>query len=891
MGQRQQHVFPFPLKGKHEGAAYRQQPEGTTPDALNVRAFDAIANRLRGGQRNGTSKYAAAAVNGTNPIQAISQLTTAFDPTAVVAGTSIAADEFAYADNTKLGTVTASWTTYYSNMDQSQDIESHYIFNDSTSTYDALVTGGKIASVATGTGKFGAVFKTLPTNSVYVLRMTVNTVGDNDSARHFAFLLRCLPTGDTTTKRQYYAVEIEPTGAATVLCNLLEFAGISTMSSNRFVRASISATLPGGAAWTDNNIFECRVNGNLVRLYMNGYLIADFSGTPITSYTSHTYVGFGGGYASGGSISSFIGGIQRFELLAATLPASLRSTELIVVSGGGVYHGSATALSIATGGTSALVTSGIVRMREAYSRMYFCDGTNYKVYNPVTGAVAAWIPTAGALPAGAISNVTFPITAASVTSKTFTVTGNATSYLPAGGYLVVSGGTGSPNNNGYYRVVSATYSAPDSTVTVEPAPLTIAVTGSPVMGAALRTCTMIALYRGRIVLSGLSSDPQNWFMSKVGDPLDWNYTPTTITQTMAVAGNNSVAGLMGDVITCLAPYNDDLMFMGGDHTLWVMRGDPAAGGMIDNISYQTGVAGPDAFTRDPEGNCYFFGAGTFWQMPAGSWVPQPLSRGVMDRTFGAIDYATFNVRLLWDENNKGVHLYFTPSSQPTTAPIHYFWDKRAGGFWPDTYPIVQGPTAVWNYDADLPTDRAMLLGGFDSYLRQIPAAIQKDDDGTTIHSYVRYAPQIIGGDLANSRLSELTPIMSKTSDPASIRVYAAGTPEAVAVATVPQVSHVLSAGRNSTMRQRVTGNAIAIELENVATAWATATYYAAGVQVLVGTTLYTCIAPHTSTTGGAHPTPSTPNTTDWTAGTTRSWAVESVVGVMDAAGKVRSGRL
>jgi hypothetical protein len=128
--------------------------------------------------------------------------------------------------------------------------------------------------------------------------------------------------------------------------------------------------------------------------------------------------------------------------------------------------------------------------------------------------------------------------------------------------------------------------------------------------------TIITLYRGRVVLSGIEDDPQNWFMSKSGDPLDWDYFATP-SATIAIAGNNSDAGLVGDRITCLAPFGDDLMVMGGDHTLWIMRGDPADGGRIDNLSQQVGIIGPDAVALDALGTMYFFGNGVLWRLPKG----------------------------------------------------------------------------------------------------------------------------------------------------------------------------------------------------------------------------------------------------------------------------------
>ena len=49
----------FPLKGIHKGFGTVVQPEGTTFDCLNVRAYDVIERRARGGQRPALDKWGA----------------------------------------------------------------------------------------------------------------------------------------------------------------------------------------------------------------------------------------------------------------------------------------------------------------------------------------------------------------------------------------------------------------------------------------------------------------------------------------------------------------------------------------------------------------------------------------------------------------------------------------------------------------------------------------------------------------------------------------------------------------------------------------------------------------------------------------------------------------
>ena len=95
------------------------------------------------------------------------------------------------------------------------------------------------------------------------------------------------------------------------------------------------------------------------------------------------------------------------------------------------------------------------------------------------------------------------------------------------------------------------------------------------------------LYRGRNVLSGNSNYPHQWYMSKVADPFDWVYSSTD--PLTAVAGNSADAGEIGDIVRALIPYKDDYLIFGCASTIWVLTGDPAAGGEIDEVDLTVGM--------------------------------------------------------------------------------------------------------------------------------------------------------------------------------------------------------------------------------------------------------------------------------------------------------------
>jgi hypothetical protein len=69
--------FQFPMQGKDENWAVSQQPNLTSFDLLNVRPYDVIENRVRGGQRPGLDKWGNGDQIGgdTSPIVAICSVT------------------------------------------------------------------------------------------------------------------------------------------------------------------------------------------------------------------------------------------------------------------------------------------------------------------------------------------------------------------------------------------------------------------------------------------------------------------------------------------------------------------------------------------------------------------------------------------------------------------------------------------------------------------------------------------------------------------------------------------------------------------------------------------------------------------------------------------------
>jgi len=349
------------------------------------------------------------------------------------------------------------------------------------------------------------------------------------------------------------------------------------------------------------------------------------------------------------------------------------------------------------------------------------------------------------------------------------------------------------------------------------------VTWSARKGKIVNTCRGIVNWRNRVVLFNSVEDPQNYYMSRLGDPWDWDYGKMDAES--AVAGNQTMNGRIGDPIKAMCPISDDVLIIGCTRSVWAMYGDPMAGGYVTRLSDQTGIVGQNAWTTDPQGNLYFMGEeGLFVLPPRGK--PQNLTRHripslgshdpVMTGTTGSA--GEYYVTLAYDADRHGVVIFQTPYSTGTAE--HYFYDIRTDAFWPEAYPTTVGPTCAAFYNAAGPTYRKLLLGGTNGYLYEYSDSQNYDlptTGGTTaISSYVWYTPRQFGGPIRDAIVTKVVGTLSSGSESTIFGVYAADVPETLTGMSSGVVgsSGNWTAGLNYADRTRVRGGAHSIKVSN-----------------------------------------------------------------------------
>ena len=341
---------------------------------------------------------------------------------------------------------------------------------------------------------------------------------------------------------------------------------------------------------------------------------------------------------------------------------------------------------------------------------------------------------------------------------------------------------------------------------------------STTSGEVPKRCKLIASWRARLVLARASDSPHNWFMSAIGEPTNWDLFPRVVNAGQAIAGTISKAGLVPDVINTLVPYNDDLLMIGGDHSIYRLTGDPMAGGQMDLVTDVTGMAFGQSWDKDPQGNLYFVSPrGQLYVMSPGKAGMRELSNGRFEQRLGAIDLTNNYIKVVWNDLERTLHIFVMPYGAGGTHLAHFRYERDQDAFWQDEFGTTAitdvQPTAALVIDADAPGDRALLIGGEDGRVRKWSKDVRNDQRTTStshpIDSQVVMGPY--GAPDAEVRLSKIQAVMASDQQRANIQIFASDSPDTMGNMLW---SGTLMPGRNPNIFARAKGSFFWIRLRN-----------------------------------------------------------------------------
>jgi hypothetical protein len=372
---------------------------------------------------------------------------------------------------------------------------------------------------------------------------------------------------------------------------------------------------------------------------------------------------------------------------------------------------------------------------------------------------------------------------------------------------------------------------PDATISAnarapkiyDPVANTLTLWSAAVTDGTLPTgCSIVALYRDRLFLAGATADPHQWFASRQGDPGDWDYSETDVGA--AISGSNTDAGRLGEPMTALAPHSSNCLIMGCHTSLWLMRGDPTAGGEIVNLDKNIGILDRQSWCHAPanaDGSgprlLVFLSQDGVYVVPAGcegDLAPQKLSRLRLPEELLNIDRSSYTCLMAYDVRDQGVHLFVTPNATGGTAQ-HWFIDWTTKGFFQVTLGSENyDPFSICARRDQTSTDSVVMLGGRDGYIRHFKRSAE-DDDGTDFTSHVDYGPLPADFNGVNEGLFlSMSATLAENSAYVDWAVRAGNSPEAAYGATAQASGTWREDGLNPTNYPRVRGSDFILRLSN-----------------------------------------------------------------------------
>ena len=732
-----------PGLGHHDGCPFHDQADGTTFEALNVRRLGSQNGRSRVGKRPGTCRhFSAVATNGGGsplPIHAMAAFSLPPSQINVASGGSSIEDNFfGYSDSAVsasfgrgsasdrfngwwlLGSQSASPNMPSSGFNNSAAIaqaapwslQSIYR-NDwrlafTNPNVNATGQGHYTGATAGGSTQNAVIAGLLYRNGVTgPVTATIATYDQIDAAAHSHYAVGSpdfigpMILGSADGKYGLCAfIENLGTGAATGVGNC----------PVRLVIAKFVPIGPGGSQTTEMQVLATSVTFNL------GYYDARASAAAVTAYPSFTIsLSYNGNKAVATLVGATVGGTPM-------IPLSVSSSNSLTVEWTGSYS--------PAGGT----LGGVIR----FGRIVAASGARYPTTRLVQNIKAS---VSGSPSQVAVSGSRSLVTFVAAYSDSFVHHGRSDVRLgdyTGGGADLQRTGNGHATAS-LVEVVAAYrrfFSVDGSDGRIfDPITKTESSWKAAISkGSFLNGADKVALYRGRLVLASASA----WAMTRVADWTDLDVTNTT--PGAAIDGTLGKVGVPPDAITALiTPQSDsDAFLFGCANSIHALSGVTLTDPTFKPVTSGVGVLGPRAWCFDGDGRLYFLGQGGLYRTPRltgyfNAAQPECVSNDSQGRPRVAAlrKIVVGNVRpmLAYDPVRDLVLIFLT--NLVTLEQSHYCFSPSTGEIWPESYATVSGnnfgPLAVCVLAGDRPSDRCVLMGGFDGRIRRHETACFKDD--------------------------------------------------------------------------------------------------------------------------------------------------------------------
>ncbi len=785
----------FPLGGVVRRAAYQTQSPYTTPNALNVRPGGTFEDRDRGGQRPGTSISHHVHPSPSSPSQCnmlaqLAWLDDGFDSNAIYSGGLRQwRDDF---NGQSIGDAwTSVSTTGYTATASVVDRMLQYGGTDYAGyALDAVTDMNQIAGPA------------------YYPMVTIRTaLTDGIATGAYEIWFNELGDGTHPADGDGWMAELIVVSGSGYTVKIYSFSG----GSPTLQRTGTSAT--------DDDVpyvFTFMNTGAGAAVWVNdASYIKSGLGAPTPPVRAGISVG-------GGLIVNGTGKIDSVELTyrSSTIHRqSLRKTFYANIDDGGTsdfYIDHIVSLSgvlQGTGNTNKITSDDQVFAQDFLQKLYIANHARVSV-DGSDGVTATAAFTSASYTNWATEGVAVDDRVVIDSPATAAGTYKITSISPVG-TLNVTPNFGADISSAVFHVAKGPLVFDPKSASI-PTTLTdwVADAGK---GQVPTACHIIVLYKDRLAMAGTPWAPHLWYMSRQGDANDWNFGADADDVGRAIAGTNAEAGQLGEPITALIPHTDDCMLMGGTRSFWIMRGNPASGGQIDNLSQDVGPVSQGAWTYTPEAEVCFLTLDGLYLMPAGCGATptsvRSISRERLPDELVNVDANLNFVNLEYDTQLRGVWIFIT-GRQPRNN-LHWWFDWDTRSFWPLTLPSDHEPITTLSYRPFSAGGQKILLGCRDGQVRYFNR--RADRDGTTaMTSFIEYGPIKLGRHgFEEGMVSELQGVMAAGSGNVNWQLKTGKTAEQAFLSGVSRETGAWSDDKlNYRSHVRVRGGAVMLRVVN-----------------------------------------------------------------------------
>lgn len=752
----------FPLAGVDRRWSYQRQAPFSTPDCVNVLPFDPEQGRARGGSRPGTRKAYTNSLGGA--VRLISELDCI--PPAITSNMQWFEENFE-SDGFGGRWSTAAWLS------------------------DPLVIRNGYAAATAGNEEGGVVLSSLnmDTSNAYTVQAYIAPYRHAFHGIYRIFVRLNNSSPSLTTNG--VMVELAMIGDS-LACRMYDYASSALANS--------WSTVSAAQGHSDGGWFRVYVTGTTVAAYWRETLLTSQT-VSATGGDSNQRVGFGATCLDPTGqclFDAFRVQYRKTDTLAE------RRRHIVAIAGGYLWSDFGTSIgnTLAVGLLETLNFSTTRDLTAAQygQKLYIADrgvlisGTA----NAVNGTTFDHSGTSDWTALGLDTSHDVVIT--SVNSGTAT-TGTYDIATVASGSLTLgsSASTGAASVEYYVRRTPKIYDPYGGTVKVS--------SWTATKGTTPQGCEIVCRYRERMFLAGGDQGIQ-WFMSRQGDPLDFNYGKTAGDAGRAIAGTVADAGVPGDIITAAIPSGDDYLAIFCPTSCWRIVGDPADTGYIQNIHRSIGCIGAKALCNGESGEVYFLSRVGLCMMDRGGNVAR-MSVERIPRELQNIDTALYSVSLAYDPSEMRVHVYVSDSTN-NRSTRHWVYDVRTQSYWPTVLPWDMQPTAAHWFNSPLTKDSGLLLGCKDGYIRRYDRFCDTDD-ANNLTSYVVIGPIALGGPEGDGAVDGMIADVALDSRDVAYEVHVGDNPE-IAALDDPVQTGEFSAGSNHRTPVRKRGNAFTIRI-------------------------------------------------------------------------------